>query len=129
MIYFDTSSVVKLVLPEVETIALQTWMKSQATATFFSSQLLRIELIRVVARTAPDRMDRARNVLKGFALFKIDDAIVEAAESLPPPILPSLDAIHLATAQMFAQHVHAFVAYDVRLVDAATALGLNAVSP
>jgi predicted nucleic acid-binding protein len=121
--------VVKLVLPESETVALQTWMKGERDETFFSSQLLRIELVRTVARVAPQRMARARRILRGFALLEMDHAIVETVESLPPTILRSLDAIHLGTASLFAQSVSAFVAYDARLMEAAGALGLNVVSP
>jgi uncharacterized protein len=129
LIYFDTSAVVKLVVPEAETVALQTWMKARGGTTFFSSQLLRIELLRAVARTVPVRTDLAREVLKGFALLRIDDEIVEGAEALHPPILRTLDAIHLATAQLLRQHVTAFVAYDARLIEAATAIGLKVVAP
>jgi uncharacterized protein len=129
LIYFDTSAVVKLVVREAETVALQAWMKEQSGITFFSSQLLRIELVRTVARTAPDRIDRAREVLEGFALVRVDDEIVEAAESLDPRILRSLDAIHLATAHTLRQHLTAFVAYDLRLAEAAAALSMKAVSP
>jgi uncharacterized protein len=129
LIYFDTSAVVKLVVREAETAALQAWMKAQNGTTFFASQLLRIELVRTVARTAPDRIDRAREVLEGFALVRVDDEIVEAAESLDPPILRSVDAIHLATAHTLRQHLEAFVAYDRRLAEAARALGMDVVSP
>jgi predicted nucleic acid-binding protein len=129
LIYLDTSAVVKLVALETETAALQRWMKAQADTTFFASQLLRIELLRTVLRVAPDRLDRAREVLKGVALLEIDDAIVAAAESLPPAALRSLDAIHLATAHTLQSHVSAFVTYDVRLLEAAKGLGMNVVSP
>jgi predicted nucleic acid-binding protein len=129
LIYLDTSAVVKLVALETETAALQRWMKAQADNTFFASQLLRIELLRTVLRVAPDRLDRAREVLKGVALLEIDDAIVAAAESLPPAALRSLDAIHLATAHTLQSHVSAFVTYDVRLLEAAKGLGMNVVSP
>lgn len=132
MIYFDTSSVVKLVMPEIETVALQTWMKAHGEAMFFmffSSQLLRVELLRAVARVAPHRRERAREVLKGFALVRMDDEVVEAAENLHPPDLRSLDAIHLATARMFRKDLIALVAYDKRLIESATALGLKVVAP
>lgn len=62
-------------------------------------------------------------------MLKLDDEIVEAAEKLPPDILRSLDAIHLATANSLKAHVSAFVTYDVRLAQAAKALGLNVHSP
>jgi len=129
MIYVDTSALVKLVVQEAETAALQGWLKSQEGETFFASQLARIELVRTVARAAPDRIARARQVLLGLALLKLDDEIVEAAENLSPEILRSLDAIHLATANSLRTHVSAFVTYDFRLAQAAKTLGLNVHSP
>lgn len=129
MIYVDTSALVKLVVPEAETASLQAWMRSQRGEAFFSSQLARVELIRVVLRVAPDRLERARDVLRGLALLRIDDEIFEAAESLPPAALRSLDAVHLATAYALRSHVNAFVTYDTRLADAATILRMNVASP
>lgn len=110
MIYFDTSAVVKLVVPEPETAALQEWMASRRAKAFFSSQLLHIELSRTVGRAAPERIDRASDVLKGFVLLRIDDEVVEGAVALQPPNLRTLDAIHLATALMVRKDVSAFVA-------------------
>lgn len=129
MIYVDTSALVKLVVQEAETAALQSWLESQEGETFFASQLARIELVRTVARAAPDRIDLAREVLRGLALLRVDDEIVEAAENLSSAILRSLDAIHLATANSLRTHVSAFVTYDVRLAQAAETLGLNVLSP
>lgn len=50
------------------------------------------------------------------------------AAVLPPPLLRSLDAIHLATAHS-ASGATAFVAYDRRLLDAARHSGLPVLSP
>lgn len=129
MIYVDTSALVKLVAHEAETAALQGWMRAQVGETFFSSQLIRIELVRAVLRVAPDRLERARDVLRGLALLRIDDEIVHTAESLPPAVLRSLDAVHLATAYSLKSHVKAFVTYDARLIEAARALQMNVASP
>jgi uncharacterized protein len=129
LIYLDTSALVKLVAHEAETAALQEWMRMQAGATFFSSQLARIELVRAVLRVAPERLERAREVLQGLALLKLDDEIVQTAESLPPTVLRSLDAIRLATACLLTSQVRAFVTYDARLAEAAKMLQLNVASP
>jgi uncharacterized protein len=130
LIYFDTSAAVKLVIPEAETIALQAWMHAKReTSTFLSSQLLRIELIRAVTRTMPGRVGRARDIIRGIALLRIDDEIVESAESLRPATMRSLDAIHLASAHMLGRQLKAFVVYDARLAEAASALGLTVVTP
>jgi uncharacterized protein len=98
LIYVDTFALVKLVAPEAETVALQAWLSAQQGKAFFSSQLARIELIRAVLRVAPERLVRAREVLSGLALLRIDDEIVAAAESVAPAVLRSLDAVQLATA-------------------------------
>jgi hypothetical protein len=46
------------------------------------------------------------------------------------PMLRSLDAIHLATADaVFGDDLAAFVSYDSRLLDSARTLGLPVVSP
>lgn len=129
MIYVDTSALVKLVVPERETEALRAWMRARVVEPFFSSQLTRVELLRTVTRAAPSRTQRARDVLSGVALVRIDDEIVQTAEDLPPAVLRSLDAIHLATAHSLKSQVSAFVTYDVRLGDAARALDLPAIAP
>ncbi len=129
MIYIDTSALVKLVVREAETVSLQAWIRSRAGETFFSSQLARVELVRAVKRAAPDHLDRARGVLAAVALLRIDDQILEAAENLPPDVLRSLDAIHLATAITHLSHVSAFVTYDGRLEEAARSLGVPVESP
>jgi [acyl-carrier-protein] S-malonyltransferase len=55
--------------------------------TFFSSQLARIELVRTVLRVAPDRLERAREVLSGLAakgdlLAKLGRGLVRAQAPL-----------------------------------------------
>jgi uncharacterized protein len=129
VIYVDTSALVKLVAPEAETAALQAWMSVRAEETFFSSQLARIELMRAVLRVAPERLARAREVLTGLALLKMDEEVIAAAESLAPATLRSLDAVHLATAHSLRSHVTAFVTYDARLALAAKELQMNVAAP
>jgi uncharacterized protein len=73
MIYLDTSAALKLVMPEAETAALELWITERAGVPRVSSRLLRIEMPRSVARTAPQRMSRANVVLSSIALVSIDD--------------------------------------------------------
>jgi hypothetical protein len=54
---------------------------------------------------------------------------LDAAAALEPPLLRTLDAIHLASALRFGRNLKAFVAYDDRLRDAAERAGLPAVRP
>lgn len=97
MIYLDTSAALKLVMPEVETVGLELWIAERAGVPRVSSRLLRIEMLRSVARNAPERMSRANVVLSSVALVSIDD-VASTAEVIGDRTLRSLDAIHLATA-------------------------------
>ena len=62
-------------------------------------------------------------------MLAITDDLLDAASDLGPAILRSLDAIHLATAVAFGDHLTAFVSYDDRLLGAAEAVGLPTLAP
>jgi predicted nucleic acid-binding protein len=128
MIYLDTSAALKLVLPEPETAALELWIAERAAMPRVSSRLLRIEMLRSVARVAPQRMSRAGVVLSSVALVSMDD-VATTAEVIGDRMLRSLDAMHLATAHELRSELSAFVCYDKRLSDSARALGLPAEAP
>jgi predicted nucleic acid-binding protein len=128
MIYLDTSAALKLVMPEPETAGLELWIAERAGVPRVSSRLLRIEMLRSVARAAPRRLTRANVVLSAVALVGMDD-IAPAAEVIGDRMLRSLDAIHLATAHELRTELTAFVCYDKRLADAARALGLPVSAP
>ena len=128
MIYLDTSAALKLVMPEAETTALELWIAERAGIPRVSSRLLRIEMLRSVARTAPQRMGRANIVLSSVALVGMDD-VAPTAEVIGDRTLHSLDAIHLTTAHELRTELTAFVCYDKRLLDSAHALGLPVESP
>ncbi|WP_052371518.1 PIN domain-containing protein [Amycolatopsis taiwanensis] len=93
-----------------------------------SSRLLRIELLRAVARNGAHRMPRAHVILSGVVLLSMDDA-APTAEVIGDSYLRSLDAIHLATAHAVRSALTALVTYDKRMVEGATALGLPVASP
>lgn len=128
MIYLDTSAAMKLVAPEPETNALETWIAERAAVPRISSRLLRIEMLRSVMRNAPHRMARANVVLSSIALLSMDD-VAPASESIGDTMLRSLDTLHLATANEVRTELTAFVCYDKRLCDSARALGLPVETP
>jgi predicted nucleic acid-binding protein len=128
MIYLDTSAALKLILPEAETQGLELWIAEREGIPRVSSRLLRIEMLRAVARNAPHRMSRASTILTAVALLSIDD-VAATAEAIGDTTLRSLDAIHLATACEVRTDLTAFVCYDKRLCDSALALGLPVESP
>ena len=127
--YADTSAVIKLLVEETDSKAFAAFYDAHSDAEWVSSDLLRIELTRAVARAMPALLPDARELLLAFSCIAIDDDIVEGAITEPDRGLRSLDAIHLATARILAPELDALVTYDDRLLRAATDAGLVTVSP
>jgi predicted nucleic acid-binding protein len=71
----------------------------------------------------------ARRVLRAVHLIRVDDDIVLRAATMAPPALRSLDAIHLATAELLGADLAGIVAYDRRLARAAREHGMTVWSP
>lgn len=126
--YVDTSALVKLVVEEPETEALRAWLAA-ADRSPVSCDLARTELLRAVRRAAPDRTVRAREVLDAITLVTVRTAIFEQAGRLDPPVLRTLDALHLAAALDLGDDLEAVVTYDERLAQAARANGLPTIAP
>lgn len=127
-LYLDTSALVKLIVAEPETDALLALLTG-GDPVLIASDLVRTELSRVVRRAAPDRMERVREVLATLTTTRLTPAICEAAGRLDPPVLRSLDALHLAAALDLGDQLDALVGYDDRLADGARALGIRVLAP
>ncbi len=69
------------------------------------------------------------DVLDAVYLLDITQAILDGAAVVDPPLLRSLDAIHLATALSLADLQVEVITYDKRFADAARANGLTVVQP
>lgn len=126
-VYMDTSALVKLVVAEPETPALEAWVRPRADA-LFTSDLARTELARAVRRRA-DAAVRARAVLESMPVVALPARIFEAAGRLEPPELRSLDAIHLASALDQGDELEVVLTYDERMAAAAHTLGIPTASP
>lgn len=129
LLYLDPSALVKLVAPEPETPALLSRLGLHPDVV--SSALARVEVLRAVARAGgrAKQVKRARDVLARVTLCAVDDPILNAAATLAPLDLRSLDAIHLATALSLGADLDGLVGYDHRLNAAAETLGLVVISP
>jgi uncharacterized protein len=127
--YADTSAAIKLLVEETDSRAFAAFYDAHPDAEWVSSALLRVEVTRAVARALPALLPEARDLLLAFSYIAIDDDIIEGAMDEPDRGLRSLDAIHLATARIFAPELDAIATYDGRLIKAANDAGLDTVSP
>ena len=129
MIYLDSAALVKLVRHESASGELAAWLGHRSEQARVSSVLVEIEVPRAVRRRLPAALARVPLVLASVNCLELDSGIRAAAAALPDPLLGSLDAVHLATAQVLQARLSAFVSYDRRLLAAAAAIGLPAESP
>jgi hypothetical protein len=68
-------------------------------------------------------------VIKRIARVALSAAVLDDSATLPPQDLTPAQAIHLASALAVKRDLTAFVAYDERLLAAATNAGLPVASP
>ena len=98
-----------------------------------SSALVEVEVPRALRRSAPQALIGVPAALGRLFRMEIDTTIRATAAAFTEPTLRSLDAIHLATAQILANEsgtaLIAFVSYDRRLLECAKASGFPAASP
>jgi predicted nucleic acid-binding protein len=128
--YLDASALVKLATREAETDALRAQLETYDAR--LTSRLSTVEVARALIRrgtTTARLADAVADALSGFAIIEVEAAIAEAAGRLEPPILRSLDAIHLASALALGDELEAVVTYDARLADAARVAGVTVVAP
>jgi uncharacterized protein len=128
LLYLDSSALVKLVVEEAETRALEALVATSSAAV--SSVIAAIEVPRVARRTGVLEVEaRADRLVARLDLLELTDAIVTSSASLDPPALRTLDAIHLASALSLGSELAGMAVYDDRLSAACRAAGLNVVSP
>lgn len=127
--YIDTSAALKLLAEETHSRAFARFYDENLRASWVSSALLRIEVIRAVGRVLPAALPDARDLLLAFDYVAIDDEVVDAAMNEPDRLLRSLDAIHLATARIFGTELSGLATYDDRLAAAAKDAGIVVLDP
>lgn len=127
MVYLDSSALVKLVIAEPESSALRRYLGEEAERA--SCALARVEVLRAVSGHGAAALTRARRLMQRLHLVQIDDELLDAAAALDPRVLRSLDAIHLAAAQLFGDELTTVVTYDRRMATAARLADLPVAAP
>ena len=128
-IYLDTSAMVKLVVAEAESSALQRYLADFPDDTVFSAALARTELLRAVSGWGQPAIAQARALLDSVDLVALSRGLLDDAGMLGPLVLRSLDAIHLVAAQRAAVTLRSIVTYDHRMAAAAADWGLITAAP
>jgi predicted nucleic acid-binding protein len=132
VIYLDSAALVKLVREEDETPALVAWLNERAGQRLVASVLVDVEVPRALRRSQPGVLGAVAATLARIDRIELDAAVRATAAAYVDPLLRSLDAIHLATADQLVasgKDVSAFVTYDKRLAEAARASSFSVAAP
>ncbi len=126
-LYLDTSVLGRVLLGEPGHEAIVAELDRHTE--WVSSRLLAVELRRLALREG--RLLQSSQLLAALALVPIDEALLRTAESIEPPSVATLDAIHLVTALrlLAAEEVEAMMTFDRRLAEGAREHGLRLVAP
>jgi uncharacterized protein len=121
---------VKLVQREAESDTLRRFLRRHRTDQLVTSALARVEVVRALLAGGPAALAQARRQLSRVDQVLLSTELLDSAATLAPNVqLRSLDAIHLASAQLVGRELVAVVTYDRRMADAARDLGLAVETP
>jgi predicted nucleic acid-binding protein len=132
VIYLDSAAIVKMIRRERESAALESWLTAQTDKQLVASALVLTEVPRALRRSDPGRLAAVPTVLARLDRVPIDDTVLATAATYADPMLRTLDAIHLASAQTLVIEgvsMTAVVTYDKRLRTAAADIGLPTAAP
>ncbi|MGH7269408.1 MAG: PIN domain-containing protein [Polyangiaceae bacterium] len=126
-VYVDTSALGRVLLGERAAPAILD--KLETFDDVVSSRLLQIELRWLARRHG--LVEDANDLLAGMSLVPVDDALLDAAETVRPENVATLDAIHLATALRLARggDLDALMTYDAQLAAGAAHHGIRVIAP
>lgn len=133
LFYLDSSALVKLIRDELETAALQAFIRG---GELISCALVLTEVPRAIRRAVANEADlpldvliaNAGDLIDALALVPLDEGLLTVAGALEEPTLRSLDSIHVAAAAGVSP-IAAFVSYDERQSAAARLAGLRTAAP
>ena len=126
--YVDSSALLKLVVGEPETAALEADLATRDGLV--SSSLAVVECHRAARRAGHRRiLQRTEQILESVYLLDVTPVILERASALRPAAVRSLDAIHLASAMSVDEADMELITYDDRMAEGARANGLRVSQP
>lgn len=132
--YIDTSVLLRIILGEPK--ALREWRDIERP---LSSELIRVEALRSIDRArvllhlsddeVAERRAGVLQTLSGFRIARIDRRVLARAADPFPTLVRTLDAIHLATAELAKTNIKdlVFATHDREQGRAAAAIGFQVI--
>ncbi|MEU5837433.1 type II toxin-antitoxin system VapC family toxin [Streptomyces diacarni] len=127
MIYLDSSAIVTLLSGRQYAHELRDYLAAQPAVPMATSTLGFVETVRTLDRfgSYPHLME---DLLRDFTEILLTDEVRDAAALLPGGAR-TLDAVHLASAQLVGDALDVLLTYDKRMLEVARSVGLPAAAP
>jgi predicted nucleic acid-binding protein len=127
MIYLDASALVTLVTGRPDASELRDFLTRSPEMPMGTSTIGFIETVRTLDRVG-NYPTALQDLLTDFTEILVTDEIRDAAATLPGSVR-TLDAIHIASAQIIGDALAFLVSYDKRMLDVAHSVGIPIAAP
>jgi predicted nucleic acid-binding protein len=127
LIYLDASALVTLVCGREYATELRVFLDSRPGIPMGTSTVGFVEVVRTLDRIG-DYPTLMQDLLRDFTEILLTDEIRDAAAHLPVGVR-TLDAIHIASAQVIGDALDSLVTYDKRMLETAHSVGLPIAAP
>jgi predicted nucleic acid-binding protein len=127
VIYLDASALITLISGRRYADELRSFLAAQPAMPMATSTLGLIETVRTMDRIG-DYPGLMHDLVGQFTEILLIEEVRDAAAALPGR-LRTLDAIHVASAQILGDAFAVLLTYDKRMLEVARAVGLRAEAP
>lgn len=127
MIYLDSSAIITLVAGRRHAHELRDFLATKPTMPMGTSTLGFIETVRTLDQIC-DFPRALTDLVAGFTEILLTEEVRDAAARLPSGVR-TLDAVHIASAQILNDTLEVLITYDKRMYDVAQSTGLPVAAP
>ncbi|MBW4703840.1 MULTISPECIES: type II toxin-antitoxin system VapC family toxin [Micromonospora] len=127
MIYLDSSALITLLSGRTHVTQLKEFLADRAGMPMATSSVGFVETVRTLDRIG-DYPDAMQMLARNFTEILLTEEVRDSAAALPAGIR-TLDALHVASAQILGDALDVLVTYDKRMADIAASVGLPVAAP
>jgi hypothetical protein len=127
LIYLDASALVTLVSGHPYLLELREFLAARPGMPMATSTIGFVETVRTLDRVG-DFPTVMRDLVQDFTEILVTEEVRDAAAQLPRGAR-TLDAVHIASAQIIGPVLDSLVSYDKRMLDIARSVGLPVAAP
>jgi hypothetical protein len=127
LIYVDASAIITLIAGSRQASELRDFLAAKPTMPMGTSTLGFVETVRTLDQIG-DYPGVMADLVAGFTEILVTEEVRDAAARLPNRVR-TLDAVHIASAQILDDALDVLVTYDKRMYDVAQSVGLPVAAP